>query len=407
MNNTNHHHRDMSNEEWENFCDNDDNGVNNEWENFCDDNEDVFQKDNKKKQERQSHYNKDMNDTIISRSDSDNDVLAKNTAPPCSDLYISTTTIISYLNTKIAIFKVFWELPVIPYSTPQEGIVKKHMKFISKSKEELNELLKKKELYDYTEDTILKKSNNCDDGTKNSNYKDTRKISIGICKKDITSYRCKKKSAFMNCFVVIMRIKLNDDAENYKEIHVKVFNTGKLEIPGIKSSKSLIQILTLLVSFLKPYVSDDLDFIEEKNETVLINSNFNCGYFMNRDKMYEKLKYKYNINSVYDPCSYPGIQSEVYYNKELKMQDYIKDNKNNKDNKDDKKLAYHKISFMIFRTGSVLIVGKCCEQILYDLYKFICNILKNEYLEVKSGNLVVQGKKKEINIKPRKITINI
>ena len=125
---------------------------------------------------------------------------------------------------------------------------------------------------------------------------------------------------------------------------------------------------------------------------------------MNRDKMYEKLKYKYNINSVYDPCSYPGIQSEVYYNKELKMQDYIKDNK---DNKDDKKLAYHKISFMIFRTGSVLIVGKCCEEILYDLYKFICNILKNEYLEVKSGNLVVQGKKKEINIKPRKITINI
>ena len=398
-------HNDI-NDEWENFCDN---NMNNEWDSYCD-NEDVFQKDNKNNQERQSHYNKDMNDSdmndISIRSDDDN-VLSKNTIPSCSDLYISTTTIISYLNKEIDIFKVFWELPIIPYSSPKEGIIKKHMKFISKSKEELNELLKKKELYDYTEDTILKKNNNCDDGTKNSNYKDIRKISIGICKKDITSYRCKKKSAFMNCFVVIMRIKPNDDEENYKEIHVKVFNTGKLEIPGIKSSKSLIQILTLLVSFLKPYVSDDLDFIEEKNETVLINSNFNCGYFMNRDKMYEKLKYKYNINSVYDPCSYPGIQSEVYYNKELKMQDYIKDNKNNKDNKDDKKLAYHKISFMIFRTGSVLIVGKCCEQILYDLYKFLCNILKNEYLEVKSGNLVVQGKKKEINIKPRKITINI
>ena len=377
-----------------------DNGeqVDDEWDSYCD-NEDSFLKNNKNQEEKQQYYNKDTEDRV----ENINDVSPVNIPPSCSELYISTTTIISYLNTTINIFNVFWELPVIPYSCPKEGIVKKHMKFISKSKEELNILLKKKELYEYTEDTILKKNNNCDDDANNLNYKDIRKISIGICKKDITSYRCKKKSAFMNCFVLILRIK-PDDEDDYKEIHVKVFNTGKLEIPGIKSNKNLIHILTLLVSLLKPYVSDNLDFMEEKNETVLINSNFNCGYFINRDKMYEILKYKYNINSVYDPCSYPGIQSEAYYNHELKMQDYNKDNKKNKDTKE---LSYYKISFMIFRTGSVLIVGRCCKEILYDLYKFICNILKNEYLEVKSGNLVVQGKKKEIIIKPRKITINV
>ena len=34
---------------------------------------------------------------------------------------------------------------------------------------------------------------------------------------------------------------------------------------------------------------------------------------------------------------------------------------------------------MIFRTGSVLIVGKCDENILYKVYNFIKDILMKEY----------------------------
>ena len=34
---------------------------------------------------------------------------------------------------------------------------------------------------------------------------------------------------------------------------------------------------------------------------------------------------------------------------------------------------------MIFRTGSVLIVGKCSEAVLYEIFAFIKNILITEY----------------------------
>ena len=37
-----------------------------------------------------------------------------------------------------------------------------------------------------------------------------------------------------------------------------------------------------------------------------------------------------------------------------------------------------KISFMIFRTGSILIVGKCEENIIYYIYNFIKNIIEKE-----------------------------
>ena len=278
----------------------------------------------------------------------------------CTELYISTQTKISYLNMPIVLNDVFWKIPILPYHIPSNGVVKKQMKFNSNIQEEVDDILKKSQDYTFVNQHIINQIIKPDGRIK---FKDVRKVSVGLCKKDITSSRCKKKSAFYNCFVVILRILHNDSLNNslYKEVHVKVFNTGKLEIPGIQNKEILQKVLNLLVEVLHPIVAITspipdfrLDFIEHKSETVLINSNFSCGYFINREKMYDLLKYKYKINSAYDPCSYPGIQCEFYYNNKTSelfhksgMQKSCLNNE------------YTKVSFMIFRTGSVLIVGKC------------------------------------------------
>ena len=59
---------------------------------------------------------------------------------------------------------------------------------------------------------------------------------------------------------------------------------------------------------------------------------------------------------------------------------------------------YSEVSFMIFRTGSCLIIGNCCEKKLYFIYNFIKNILISEYNEIN-----IPGEKKEIKIKNKKI----
>ena len=46
------------------------------------------------------------------------------------------------------------------------------------------------------------------------------------------------------------------------------------------------------------------------------------------------------------------------------------------------------MSFMIFRTGSVLIVGKCNETILYNIYNFLKDLLQKEFVNVNSGVIV-------------------
>ena len=58
-------------------------------------------------------------------------------APKATNIYISTKTKIAYLDKIIDLKKLFWEIPVIPYAKPCNGVIKKQMKFNLASQEEL------------------------------------------------------------------------------------------------------------------------------------------------------------------------------------------------------------------------------------------------------------------------------
>jgi hypothetical protein len=339
-----------------------------------------------------------MNDNFYNaKEDSSSNILENEYIPKCSNIYISTKTKISYLNKNIDLNSDFWNIPVLDYNDPREGVIKKQIKINSKCKEEvdiISEKLNQEKIY---QNYIISSIDNPDNNKVK--FKDVRKITIGLSKKDIITHRCKQKSAFYNCFVLIIRLKLDN---NFKECHVKIFNTGKIELPGIQSDEVLTKLLDYVVNLLKEYCGyDDLIYIPEETETVLINSNFNCGYFINRDKLYDLLRNKYRLHTLYDPCSYPGIMSKFYYNPILSKNEQtgIKSRENQE----------KEISFMIFRTGSVLIVGKCIESELIEIYDFLKKLLENECNNIIQNtdlsNFTVKSKKKVAKKIKKKITL--
>ena len=131
----------------------------------------------------------------------------------------------------------------------------------------------------------------------------------------------------------------------------------------------------------------DIDFIyDEFNnitaETVLINSNFDCKFCINRCVLFDILKNKYNLNVSYDPCSYPGIQCKY-------------DVGNNKT-----------VSFMIFRTGSILIVGRCEEEIIVNVYTFLKELLCKEHIDISEKyNIDIKNKEKKNITKTKTIYV--
>jgi len=313
----------------------------------------------------------------------ENEAVNMKQIPKCSPIYISTKTNIAYFNNSIDLDDIFWKIDIIDYYENKNGIIKKQMKFNSLSKEELENIedMYEKETKYKTTDVITHIDTSY---SKKGVFKDVRKISVGISKKDVMSYRTKKKSAFYNCFVLILRL-FNKNDNTFKEIHMKIFNTGKIEVPGIQDDEIFYKSIDFIRDMLSKFY-EDIDYSKNKVETVLINSNFTCGYLVNREKLFDILIKKYKIQSLYDPCSYPGVQSKYIIND------------------DGKEIT---LSFMIFRTGSVLIVGKCDKKHLMVVYEFLKNIFKSEYENINQNDTTIDLTKEKVKKqnKQRKKTI--
>ena len=312
------------------------NNIDDEWSNFITNNY-----DDSSSTDEENNLHDEFNEKNIELNSTE---IFQGIAPEPTPIYISTKSKIAYLEQPVDL-RIFWQIPVISYATPENGVIKKQIKINSKSPEELLEIQSRltKELY--FEEHIMSHIDNPNGRIK---FKDIRKITIGISKKDIMSYRSKKKQAFYNCFVMIIRIKI---AQSFREFHIKVFNTGKLEIPGVQS--------------------------EEMFETVL--------------------------KAIYDPCSYPGIQCKFYYNNDIGIQ-------TGKQISSENKIKYQNItevSFMIFRTGSVLIVGMCDENILQEIYGFLKVLLKEEFNYICQKLITADNYVKDKKKKIRKKIINI
>jgi len=333
-------------------------------------------------------------------------------APPfeiVDDLHISTKTKVLYLNQEIDIHSLFWKIPIIEYWQPTEGVVKKQIKVVSKSEEEFEEYKKKLEGVKHYSEHIIKQINNA--SSRRIKYKDERKITIGISKKDIMNCRSKVKNAFYNCFAIIIRF---FHEGMFREIHVKVFNTGKLEIPGILNFGLLDYAKIMVLKILQPFMDSPLVFVDattEKEENVLINSNFNCGFYVNREKLHSILSKKYGIETAYDPCTYPGVKCKFYFNNEMPFDPAVQtgkvipEDRYMKMNELNENAKYTEVSFMVFRTGSCLIVGNCSEKILFFIFDFLKDILSKEYAHIRVVNESTDVKQKKAKIRKKTIVV--
>ena len=335
--------------------------------------------------------------------------------PEFADLYISTKTMLLYLNqSDIDVATIFWKIPIVEYWKPAEGVIKKQMKVASNSKEEcLVNVAKLNESYYFTERVIKQIDNPI---AKKVKFKDERKVTIGISTKNVLNYRGKEKGgAMFNCIALTFRFR--NDANKFHEIHVKVFNTGKLEIPGVLNSSLFDRVKVFILETFRPYFDTPVEFKDIPSENVLINSNFVCNYNINRDVLHTILRSeKYKIDTTFDPCSYPGVKCKFFFcnaigfdvekqrgvilqeDCHLTVEELIVSKK------------YTKVSFMIFRTGGCLIVGNCSEEVLRFVYEFVKTILRAEYQSIfmngESSLVKAEDDDKESKQRKRKITVS-
>lgn len=434
----------------------------------------------------------DMNEFIFSEKEEieESNENATDISPPetvyirneCESLYISTQTKIFYLTVNsLDVDTIFWNLEVMEYGIPKMGIIKKQMRMIFKSPEEYTTYAEKIQKIPYYTENIIKQINN--PNARKLKFKDERKLTVGISKKDIMNCHGKEKKAFINCFAMILRIPFIPSSKNGKEqettfheVHVKVFNTGKITIPGIVddndslleiTKKYILEILQASVStplalipedeipLLKKVVKNKKGVLsaesfyyreegedeeeeereeegEEENDSVpekkkktklrlpknshieyvkqqsgvLINSNFNCGFYIDQMKLMTVLQDKYHLEPTYNKSNYPGVKCKFYLNNDLPLDISVQSGKISEEDKKNKINEWHlenkytKITFVIFRTGNNLILGNFSKTVLLFIFEFVKRILLTEYEEIRTYHEEITKIAKKI--KPRK-----
>ena len=179
-----------------------------------------------------------------------------------------------------------------------------------------------------------------------------------------------------------------------KNINIKIFNNGKIQMTGLKKlewGKKAVNILIDTIfehdtyhinkSFINCTVSIDefKKYVESKYSIVLINSNFEIKSKINRNNLHIKL-IENNIFSSYESCNYPGVNIKFFYNNSNKNNDgvcYCENICNGKGmgqcDGDCKR-----VTVAVFYSGSIIITGARNIEQLFHAKRFITNII-NKY----------------------------
>ena len=309
------------------------------------------------------------------------------TTPQPTALYISTKTKIVYLNTTtLDLEDVFWKLNVMSYASALDGIIKKQMKITCPNLVAIKAVESKLAHIDCSRCTAIR--GNKDSPSPKMPY--VAKINVGICKKDILSQRNKEKGAFYNCFMLVLRV---HHEGIFHEVNLKVFNTGKLSFPGMLSQDLLDKSLHLVATRLTASGAGPITHDPSSIDTVLVNSNFNCGFFIDRDALVQLLKYTHRLHVSYDPCSYPGIQCKYFIPRDsVDVGDGVCRCPSSCASKRSGPKC-QEVSFMVFRTGSVLIVGRCDEDTLRRVYNKLKRLLHTHYAAIRANTPAAPPKK--------------
>lgn len=210
----------------------------------------------------------------------------------------------------------------------------------------------------------------------------------GFNKKTLVSRRKKVEAKrFDNQATVLVRF--FEESKPF-QINMKVFKNGNVQLTGLKYIDQGIKIVDFLISQIKEMqkvnqIVDNLDAIENKNYRIrLINSDFKIGFEIKREKLFRLLQSQFNVYVSYEPCIYPGVKIQYFYN----------DVRHNKHGICECSIPCcgkgagtqsgecKKITIAVFQSGCVIITGAQNHEQIIESYNFICDIVKNNKQEI-------------------------
>ena len=282
-------------------------------------------------------------------------------------LRVSTMVVTAHLGTTINLQRLLdlFHEKAIPLSWPDEGFLKVEYKpiFLTKANATAQEEAKAK-----------------------LRAKAVEKIVIGTCSRDELTKRKKSKNIFFNQSTLVVRKQCATDAAGcpiFKEVNIKLFKNGGIQMTGIPSDTFAQETLAWLAKSLADFSQPVLDSPAKPHRynIQLINSDYQINGNINREKLHDILVNEYNLFSSFESTIYQGCDTKYFYN-EAAPSDAPEGicpcgETLCEGNGDGRSLGQCKeITISPFHTGSVIITGARRYEQIEKAYVYINNILK-------------------------------
>jgi TATA-box binding protein (TBP) (component of TFIID and TFIIIB) len=225
-------------------------------------------------------------------------------------------------------------------------------------------------------------------------------------KKIVKSRKIKQIKRFDNQATAV--IKIISDRLYY--INMKIFKNGNIQMTGIKNIEDGSKCINYIIDIIKNYTLNNninspdylpivtsIDTLIQSNFKVqLINSDFKIDLKIKRDILYRLLIDEYNILCSYEPCIYPGVKIQYFWNENINGKCECQEHCSTKK----KKAICKKITIAVFQSGCIIITGANQINQVDDTYKFICNIINKHYEDIYKVPLIdfLEAIPKESNV---------
>ncbi len=205
---------------------------------------------------------------------------------------------------------------------------------------------------------------------------------LGSSYKDIFTNRKITSKSFFNQSTLVLRRKT---ADGWKEVNVKLFANGGIQMTGVTSEPFAYQaiewLLQLILSLpISPFTTPPSI---QRFSVQLINTDYALNKFINQDALHKILINEYNLFSMLEKTIYQGVNTKFFYNKRnpgvgiCQCKTFCKGQGMGEGEGECKR-----ITMSIFRTGRIIITGARQLGQIEAAYDFLNAVLDKHHATV-------------------------
>jgi TATA-box binding protein (TBP) (component of TFIID and TFIIIB) len=209
---------------------------------------------------------------------------------------------------------------------------------------------------------------------------------LGAAYKDIFTNRKVTTKSFFNQSTIVLRKFVSEEA-GWKEVNIKLFANGGIQMTGVSSKDFAIDSVMILLGILRKLPKSPFQGTAPTAVTKivvpLINTDYSLDQDIQQDNLHKILIEKYNLFSMLEKTIYQGVNTKYFYNKAgtqpgiCTCAKFCKGQGNGSGEGECKR-----ITMSIFRTGRIIITGARDMEQIEAAYNFLNGVFEKHASEV-------------------------